>query len=196
MERELNALIKKWIQKEYISKKQYFFLHSSDSTLPKAYGLPKIHKKNVPFRIIVSSVNTVLYNLAAFLQKILVDSLPKPKSHVNNSFELCTDLSKIKVQKSEILISLDAVSLFTNIPSELIVEVADIVMKDLEKRVLGALDFHLSFYKRYVDDIVMKIPKDNVQDVLDHFNSYHDRLNFTIKYENNGRFSFLDLMLI
>ncbi|XP_071580938.1 uncharacterized protein [Temnothorax nylanderi] len=251
MERELNALIKKWLQKEYISKKQYFFLHSSDSTLSKAYGLPKIHKKNVPFRIIVSSVNTALYNLAAFLQEILADSLPKPKSHVNNSFELCTDLSKMKVQKSEILISLDAVSLFTNVPSELVVEglkkrwkfiktktrlsraefitavkfvlastfftfngvtykqtfgspmgsplsptVADIVMEDLEERVLGALDIHLSFYKRYVDDIIMKIPKDNVQDVLDHFNSYHDRLKFTIEYENNGRLSFLDLMLI
>ncbi|XP_071579044.1 uncharacterized protein [Temnothorax nylanderi] len=73
---------------------------------------------------------------------------------------------------------------------------ADIVMEDLEESVLSALDIHLSFYKRYVDDIIMKIPRDSVQDVLDHFNGYHDRLNFTIEYENNGRLSFLDLMLI
>jgi len=63
IERELNNTLKRWLKKDYISKKDYYFLRSSDSLLPKAYGLPKIHKENIPFRIIVSSVNTALYSI-------------------------------------------------------------------------------------------------------------------------------------
>jgi len=37
------------------------------STIPRAYGLPKIHKTVCPLRIIVSSVNSSLYNLAYYL---------------------------------------------------------------------------------------------------------------------------------
>ncbi|XP_071575678.1 uncharacterized protein [Temnothorax nylanderi] len=55
-------------------------------------------------------------------EEILADSIPKPKSHVNNSFDLCTDLSMMRLRGSEILVSLDVVSLFTNVPSELVVE--------------------------------------------------------------------------
>jgi len=66
IEKKLNAMVKIWFQMNY---QTYFSLHSTDSILPKAYGLPKIRKINFPFRIIVSSINT-LYPLASFLYKI------------------------------------------------------------------------------------------------------------------------------
>jgi len=47
-------MIKKWFQMDFISKQTYLF--STDSNLPKAYGLPKIHKANFLFRIIVSFI--------------------------------------------------------------------------------------------------------------------------------------------
>jgi len=75
IEKNLNSTIKKWFQNDFISKQTYFSLYSSDSTLPKAYGLPKIHKKDYPYRIIVSSINTALYPLASYLQKIISNSL-------------------------------------------------------------------------------------------------------------------------
>jgi len=34
----------------FISKQESYILKGSDCTLSKAYGLPKIHKVNVPFR--------------------------------------------------------------------------------------------------------------------------------------------------
>jgi len=61
---------------------------SSDSLLPKAYGLPKLHKVNVPLRIIVSSINTTLYSLAKFLNKIISDNIPHTEYQAKNSFEL------------------------------------------------------------------------------------------------------------
>jgi len=93
IERELNNLLKNWLKKGYISRQQFFRLRSSDSLLPKAYRLPKIHKKNTPFRIIVSSINTVLYSLASYLHKIISDSLEHMNSHTTNSFEIYNHLS-------------------------------------------------------------------------------------------------------
>jgi len=44
IEKKLNSIIKHWFQMEFISKQTYLSLHSTDSNLPKAYGLPKIQK--------------------------------------------------------------------------------------------------------------------------------------------------------
>jgi len=51
-------------------------LRSSDSLLPKAYSLPKIHKENAPLKIIVSSLNTALYPLSQYLNKIQIIFFP------------------------------------------------------------------------------------------------------------------------
>jgi len=106
----------------YISKQKCYVLRASDSSLSKAYGLPKIHKKNTPFRIIVSPVNSILHSFANFLQKILQRSLFLLKSHVKNNFELYNTLLETKIPKKHALISLDVTSLFTNIPQELVIE--------------------------------------------------------------------------
>lgn len=70
--------------------------------------------------------------------------------------------------------------------------IADIVMQDVE---LKALNF-ISFYFRYVDDIIMAIPAGCVEEVLDVFNSIHERLTFTYELQDNNRISFLDLSII
>ena len=38
---------------------------------PRIYGLPKIHKSDIPLRPIVSCVNTFAYDLSAYLADIL-----------------------------------------------------------------------------------------------------------------------------
>jgi len=68
IEKKLNNLLKEWLKKNYINKKDYFLLRSSDASLPKAYGLPKIHKHNYPLRMIVSSTNGALYNLTSWTE--------------------------------------------------------------------------------------------------------------------------------
>lgn len=128
-----------------------FKLRSSGLSLPKAYGLPKIYKDHCPFRIIISSVNTPLYRFAFFLHKIISDNIPPPNSHVNNSFDLCRDLSDLKLPDSHILISLDVVSLFTNIPLDLALDSVSDRWRFIEnksaipkKEFLSALRFVLS----------------------------------------------------
>ncbi|XP_024893281.1 uncharacterized protein LOC112468378 [Temnothorax curvispinosus] len=226
-------------------------MHSSDALLPKAYALPKIHKPNNPFRLIVSSINTALYSFASYLQRIISDNIPITRSHVNNSFDLCKELSGKILRNSDIFISLDATALFTNIPLNLALEsikkrwpdiskgtkipekeflmaiefilsstyftfnnvtykqtfgspmgsplspiIADIVMQDLEESILESLDFELLFYFRYVDDIILPVPRDKAHYVLNKFNNYHERLKFTIEFEKDRKLSFLDLQLL
>jgi len=122
IERNLNETLKKWLRLEYISKKEYFLLYSSDSNLPKAYGLPKIHKANCSFRIIISSVSTALYYLAKFMKKIIADNLPSTFSHVNNSFKIYNSLCGLNLANNYVITSFDVISLFTNVPLDLALE--------------------------------------------------------------------------
>ena len=252
IEKCLNKTVKKWLDNDFISKTIFFKLRASDTLLPRAYGLPKIHKKQFPppFRIIVSSVNTALYSLASYLQDIITNSIPKPKSHINNSFDLYKILNGKHIKDNEVLFSLDVTSLFTNIPVELAIEgvlnrwnfialntripkeefvgalrfvltstfftfdgtiykqlfgtpmgsplspiIADIVMQDLEDGLIDSVDLMISTYYRYVDDILLVAPENNIERILESFNKLHDRIKFTCERETNRSLSFLDLFL-
>ncbi|XP_011859234.1 PREDICTED: uncharacterized protein LOC105556743, partial [Vollenhovia emeryi] len=117
--KNLTSLLTRWRDKNFISQGQYRNMYASDGVLPRAYGLPKIHKPNIPLRIIVSSVYTPLYNIATFLQDILQQSLPSNPTTVKDSFTLVESLRNTYVPAGVELISLDVVSLFTNIPLDL-----------------------------------------------------------------------------
>jgi len=122
IENKLNECLRAWRSVNYIDAKEYYSLICNDKPLPRAYGLPKIHKPNVPFRIIVSCTNTTLYNFASFLHTILHNNLPKPQSYIKNSFELVGSLSGLHIDETHVLLSLDVVSLFTNVPLDLALE--------------------------------------------------------------------------
>jgi len=118
----LRELLTRWKNNQYITFTAYRSLYFSEGTLPRAYGLPKVHKPNFPFRLIVSSVNSPLYQLAVYLHKIMIGSFPKALSFIENSFELTNKLKNVHLNNDFKLISLDVVSLFTNIPIELAME--------------------------------------------------------------------------
>jgi len=73
---------------------------------------------------------------------------------------------------------------------------ADIVMQDLELQAIEELNIRFPFYYRYIDDIVLLTPDNMVNDILDTFNSIHNRLQFTLEIEKNRTLNFLDLSLI
>jgi len=68
-------------------------------------------------------------------------------------------------------------------------------MQDLETSCLNRINLPLTFYFRYVDDIVMAAPSDKIDFIFETFNKYHNRIKFTLEYENNRSLSFLDLLL-
>ncbi|XP_025264619.1 uncharacterized protein LOC112637990 [Camponotus floridanus] len=118
----LHDLLVRWRSRDYISVAKYRSLNCTDGVLPRAYGLPKIHKKNNPLRIIVSSKNTPLYGLAKFLHDIIYKSVPRPDSQVINSAQVVDRLNGRRIDDNIKLISLDVISLFTNIPLDLAID--------------------------------------------------------------------------
>jgi len=66
----------------------------------------------------------------------------------------------------------------------------------LEESVLKSINLRLLLYFRYVDNIILAIPKEKtVFHILKKFDSYYHRLKFTIELENNRCLSFLDMSL-
>ena len=63
----------------------YKKMYPTGASSPKLYGLPKIHKKNIPLRPIVSSQGSVTYGVAKELARILKPLTGNTIHQVNNS---------------------------------------------------------------------------------------------------------------
>ena len=167
--------------------------------------------------------------------------------HIDNSLKLPEKINNIQIPHDYEIISLDVVSLFTNVPEYLVCKaiekrwsqlynkinmsctefidvikfilnnnyfqfnnkfyrqifgsamgnpispiLSDVVMDDLETECIKKLNFKPMFYFRYVDDIVLCIPKNSVDHTLNTLNSYDNNLQFTIEVAQNNNINFLD----
>ena len=71
---------------------------------------------------------------------------------------------------------------------------ADIAMDDLETKCITSLPFKIPFFFRYVDDIITAAPANEVDTILNMFNSYNHKIQFTIENESDGKICFLDVL--
>lgn len=70
---------------------------------------------------------------------------------------------------------------------------ANLVMNELITCVLDTLPFDIPLMKIYVDDSILAVPMNRENEVLQYFNSYHRKIQFTCETENNYKISFLDV---
>ncbi|XP_044760304.1 uncharacterized protein LOC123317760 [Coccinella septempunctata] len=119
LEKENNRIIKEWEQKKYITKQDEKTLLTHNSKIPKIYGLPKVHKQNIPLRPIVSCIQSPLYKLSKYMANILSNAINNNEYYIKNSFDLKESLRNVRIQANHRLYSLDVKSLYTNIPTEL-----------------------------------------------------------------------------
>ena len=188
------------------------------------------------------------YELSKFLCKILQQSLTS-KYNIKSSFEFCKYINTVKLPNDYILVSLDVVSLYTNIPKNLMIDaifkrwdtietdinlsffseiiefcincsyfqfqenfylqiegtamgnpfspvVADYVTEIILDNVTSEIDFPIPVLKKYVDDLVLAVPKDKVNEVVAAFNKQNTHIQFTVEMEVDGRLPFLDMVLV
>ena len=112
-------------------------LTPKNSKPPQIYGLPKIHKDNVPLRPIVCTIGSPTYKLAKHLSLILSPLIGKTDSHIKNSTHFVEKLYTIWTNETDQMISFDVKSLFTMVPivdSMTIIKDRLLADEDLEDR--------------------------------------------------------------
>ena len=87
MERKLNSLLLSLKKKVSLCPDTYDRLRSTGGLTPYIYGLPKIHKPDVPLRPIVSFCTSPTYQLSKFLARLLSPLVGNSTSYVTNSAE-------------------------------------------------------------------------------------------------------------
>ncbi|XP_046382277.1 uncharacterized protein LOC124153222 [Ischnura elegans] len=114
------------INRSYIPVEEQRRLIVSAPKPPRLYDLPKIHKEGVPLRPIVSQIDAPTYRLAHYVANTLQKYVGNTSSHVKNLAHFVEIIRDLTIEKEDIIVSLDVVSLFTNVP---IADSVDIVKK-------------------------------------------------------------------
>ncbi|XP_052738615.1 uncharacterized protein LOC128198277 [Bicyclus anynana] len=97
---------------------------------PKLYGLPKIHKCDVPLRPIVSQIDSPTYELAKHVSSVLQPLVGHTSSYVKDSRHFVRLLQDTNIEGHECMISFDVESLFTNVPIHDFMEVLKIKLQE------------------------------------------------------------------
>ena len=77
----------------------YRRMYPTGAVIPKFYGLPKVHKENIPLRPIVSSIGSVSYGVAKEIARIIKPLVGSTEHHVNNSMEFTEEIKKMKLEE-------------------------------------------------------------------------------------------------
>ncbi|BHF81330.1 hypothetical protein SprV_0702446000 [Sparganum proliferum] len=126
---KINKSLNQMRNEKAISEKDWRQMKPQDAALARFYGLPKIHKPNVPLRPIVALKGTPTYGLAKWLAKHLKKLTDGSKHTAVSSTHFLERLKGVIIAPDEIMVSFDVVSLFTSIPKELAMRVVDDLLK-------------------------------------------------------------------
>ena len=100
----------------------------ADSVFPKGsrlahlYGLPKTHKKKLAMRPILSATSTYNYALARWLDNKLTP-LSTNSYTISDIFSFADEIRDLSFNETDILVSYDVSSLFTNVPLQETIEI-------------------------------------------------------------------------
>ncbi|XP_037528652.1 uncharacterized protein LOC119405898 [Rhipicephalus sanguineus] len=104
-------------------KQLYYKLLCHNGSAPAIYGLPKVHKTDIPLRPIVDFTRSPLYRLSGFLHRVISPLVGKGATYIRNTYDFIEKVKNTIVDPDEVLVSFDVVSLFTSVPLDMAVDV-------------------------------------------------------------------------
>jgi len=129
VEKSLDQHLMHLMKSKQIEKWEYEAMTPDGSSRPRAYGLPKIHKQDVPLRPILSMSGSPQFSISKWLADMLAPVLSKYSTRcVKDSFEFGSIIRNTAVVPNAVMCSYDVVSLFTNVP---LAETIDICCQSL-----------------------------------------------------------------
>ncbi|XP_055546043.1 uncharacterized protein LOC129730608 [Wyeomyia smithii] len=114
-----NSLVSRLQNLALIDAKTAYRLKTTTAQCPRIYGLPKVHKPNMPLRPVVSNIGAPSYMLSKYVGQIIQASI-KSDFNIKDSFSFCSYINSIRLPEDYVLVSFDVTSLFTSIPTYMI----------------------------------------------------------------------------
>ena len=187
-EDKLNRLLRKFKELKILSDATYATLYASGSIPGILYGLPKIHKPDLPMRPILSAIGTLNYNVSKYFIPIL-KPLTTNQYTIKDTFSFVKTLIDIPNANEYVMASFDVTNLFTNVPlDETINIILDLLFAEIDsvngmdrnqfKSLLEIATKDIMFYfngKLYkqIDGVAMGSPLGPT--LANIFMSYHER---------------------
>ena len=119
LQRKLNSKLLDLKKTDAIDIQRYNRLRCPVSQPPKLYGLPKLHKPNIPMRPIVSFCGSPTYQLSKYLTTILKPLTDESQHKLQSTENFIDTIKTVQVPDDYKLVSFDVKSLFTSIPFQL-----------------------------------------------------------------------------
>ena len=135
---EITKILDEMLAKGEITAKNHKYLAPTKETTrtAKFYFLPKIHKKEVKGRPIISGNGCPTERISAFVDEHIKDEVKKLPSYVKDTTDFIQKVEGITSKNEIILVTMDVTSLYTNIPNhEGIVSVTDMLRENYSKKV-------------------------------------------------------------
>ena len=124
IEQRLREYLKKLFESREIPEEIYQNILPVGSARPRMYGLPKIHKPDVPFRPILSMCGSPQYDISAWLCNHLKPVIQYYGKHcVKDSFMFSDAIRTKDLTAGGYMCSFDVVSLFTNVPLKEVIDI-------------------------------------------------------------------------
>ncbi|UYV76178.1 hypothetical protein LAZ67_13002946 [Cordylochernes scorpioides] len=157
-----------------INDEQYKSFINYNTDIPYIYGLPKLHKEDIPLRPIVAYHLSPAIVVSRFLSSLLSPHVRSRNIYsINNIADFIGDIRR-------------------SIPDP---HIAEIVLLTIDGWINSRENLGIKKWRRYIDDIYCEYHLGADQAILDTLNSYHPEIKFTIEREENHPLPYLDALI-
>ena len=130
LQRKLNNKLLTLKKTDKIDLRRYNRLRCSVPQPPKLYGLPKLHKPNIPMRPIVSFCGSPTYQLSKYLTNVLKPLKDESRHKLQSTENFIDAIKTIQIPDDHKLVSFDLKSLFTSILLQLALDCTENAIKN------------------------------------------------------------------
>ncbi|UYV76031.1 hypothetical protein LAZ67_13002214 [Cordylochernes scorpioides] len=187
---------------QQITKEQYNDFTANLAQIAYIYGLPKIHKPDVPLRPIISYHLSPAYTLSKFLSNFLTPLLQSPpwEYTIANSPSFVSYITSLTPPPGMSTFTFDT-QFFKQtkgspMGSPLSTVVAEVVMRSLDQWITSRHSSDIFLWRRYIDDTFCLVSEVSASHILSDLNSFHPDIAFTHETENHSVLPFLDTLVI
>ncbi len=114
---QITEVLDRMVDNDELDHENYLYLLPANSRTARFYFFPKIHKKLVVGRPIISGNGCPTEKISAFVDEHIKQYVKTFPSYVRDTTDFISKLRSLKTNQRIILVTMDVTSLYTNIPN-------------------------------------------------------------------------------